>query len=163
MKTDQKMRHRGTEAQRRARKPSAASVSLCLCGRFILLLLAVTLISCSSQPPAMEAQSRDTKTGTVAHVVLCWLKAPGEENGRRKIIAASNTFKQIPGVLSVTAGPALPSTRPIVDSSFDVGVVILFKDRESLRAYDTHPIHKEAVEKVLRPLAGKIQVYDVEQ
>ena len=47
-------------------------------------------------------------------------------------------------------------------STFDVGIVITFTDEPSLRAYDQHPTHKQAVETVLRPLVAKLLVYDIE-
>ena len=55
----------------------------------------------------------------------------------------------------------MPSTRPVVDSSFDLAVLIAFEDEAALRAYDAHPTHKRAVEGVLRPLVGKFVIYDV--
>jgi hypothetical protein len=41
-------------------------------------------------------------------------------------------------------------------------LVILFKDRAALKAYETHPIHKQAVETVLRPTTSRILIYDIE-
>ena len=55
----------------------------------------------------------------------------------------------------------MKKTRPVVDSSFDVAVVVTFEDEAALRAYDAHPTHKQAVEEVLRPLVGKLVIYDV--
>jgi hypothetical protein len=112
---------------------------------------------------AHQAPAKDAKPqAAVTHVVLCWLKMPGDEAGRRRIIETTQTLKSIPGVVSVTAGRAMPSTRPVVDSSFDVGIVITFTDESALRAYDQHPTHKRAVETVLRPLVAKLLVYDIE-
>jgi hypothetical protein len=92
--------------------------------------------------------------------VLCWLKTPGDEAGRQKIIETSKRFESIPGVVSVTSGRVLPSTRPVVDSSYDVGILITFTDEAALRAYDGHPTHRKAVDEVLKPLVGKFVVYD---
>jgi hypothetical protein len=98
----------------------------------------------------------------VKHVVVCWLKTPGDEAARKQVIDESRAFLGvIPGLLDVAAGPALPSTRPAVDSSFDVAVVMTFKDEASLRAYDTHARHKQAVDRVLRPLVSRLVIYDV--
>jgi hypothetical protein len=60
----------------------------------------------------------------------------------------------------VSAGTTLPSTRPAVDSSFDVAVVMTFRDESALRAYDAHPSHKKAVDEVLRPLVARLVIYD---
>ena len=94
------------------------------------------------------------------HVVIVWLKDPASAEARQKVIVASYGFTAIPGVLSVSAGPSVPSPRAVVDSSYDVGVVITVQDRAALAAYLEHPTHKHAVQEVLGPLARQIVVYD---
>jgi hypothetical protein len=119
----------------------------------MICLIALLAVSCRcAQPPA-----------TVSHVVICWLKSPGDETARQRIIDETQTLKAIPGVVSVTAGRAVPSTRPVVDSSFDVGIVISFKDEAALRAYESNPIHLKARDEVLRPLASKFLIYDIKK
>jgi hypothetical protein len=120
-------------------------------------LLLLVSVSCQSNQTA-----KVTPPPQVEHVVLFWLKNPGDAAGRQRIIEATKTFTVIPGVLSVSVGPAVPSTRPVVDSTFDVGIVIRFKDRESMNAYEPHPIHTKAVTEILMPLARQVKVYDVE-
>ena len=63
-------------------------------------------------------------------------------------------------MVKVAAGRAIPSERPVVDDSFDVAIVMAFKDQAALRAYDNHPDHKKAVEETLKPLVGKMVIYD---
>jgi hypothetical protein len=99
--------------------------------------------------------------GRVNHIVVAWLKNPGNEADRQKLIDTSRKFLQIPGVINVSAGRAVPSTRPVVDSTFDVAVVIVFRDEAALRSYDVHPIHRQAVDEVLKPLVKKQIVYDL--
>ena len=124
--------------------------------RVTCLTLVLFAASCRSHqaPPPRE------RTAPVTHVVLFWLKTPGDEAARQRIIDASRTFKDIPGVVSVSAGRALPSTRPVVDSSFDVALTVTFTDEESMRAYEGHPIHVKAVQEVLRPVMAKVVVHD---
>jgi hypothetical protein len=120
-----------------------------LCLSLILLSL-----SCQSSPTAASS-------GHVDHVVLMWLKDPNDTSARQKIMDASESFRQIPGVLDVRHGRPVPSTRPIVDSSFDIGLVITFKDRASLDAYATHPIHAKAAKDLIQPNTKQIKVYDI--
>ena len=127
--------------------------------RAVCLTLLVFAVSCQQSHPS-HTPERAKPRAAVTHVVFVWLKTPGDAEARRKVIETSKTFKTIPGVVSVTSGTALPSTRPVVDSSYDVAVVMGFIDEAALRAYDQHPTHKKAVEEVLRPLAGKILIYD---
>ena len=124
--------------------------------RPIVATLLLTLVSCN-------ALRRDAlERGTVSHIVLCWLKTPGDEAARQRLIDESKAFRGvIPGLVDVTTGTALPSTRPAVDSSFDVAVVMTFRNEAALRAYDQHPRHKQAVDEVLRPLVARLVIYDV--
>ena len=123
--------------------------------RLSVVLLLVLAASCQSTQHA----GRDS--GPVKHVVLCWLKAPGDEAARQRVIEESKSFiGVVPGLIDVSAGTSLPSTRPVVDASFDVAVVMTFTDEASLLAYDAHPRHKKAVDEVLRPLVARLLIYD---
>jgi hypothetical protein len=103
---------------------------------------------------------RNNPKGSVTHVVICYLKQPGDSAARQKIIDASKQFRGIPGVLGVEAGKVLPSTRPIVVSDYDVGVVITFKDAQAMEDYGKHPMHQKALREVLGPLTSKVVAYD---
>src|SRR5262249_47453933 len=100
---------------------------------------------------------------SVTHVVVCWLKNPGDEQARQQLIDDSKSFTRIPGIVSVSAGRVMPSTRPSVDSSFDVAIVMKFKDEEALKNYAQHPIHLAAVERTLKPLVAKYVIYDYKE
>jgi hypothetical protein len=113
--------------------------------------------SCASMCPLVKASP-----GQVEHVVLVWLKDAGNESKRTELIASAKAFKeQIPGILSISAGTPLPSDRPVVDDSFDIGLVMRFKSKEALAAYEKHPVHVKAVKEALAPASRKLQVYDV--
>ena len=109
------------------------------------------------------SSSRDTasKPGRVQHIVLCWLKEPGNEESHTSLIEATFNLRSIPGVLRVHAGTPLASDRPIVDDSFDVGIIIVLENREALQPYLDHPAHTEAVREILAPLTERILIYDV--
>lgn len=104
------------------------------------------------------AVSRSQK---VQHVVLCWMKDPGDTATRDEIIRVSKTFKRIPGVLGVDTGTALPSGRAIVDDSFDIGIIVTCCDQAALQRYLDHPTHREAADSLIKPAARKILVYDI--
>ena len=98
--------------------------------------------------------------GTVSHVVVCYLKQPGDAAARRKIIDASKDFRSIPGVLDVEVGNVLPSTRSIVVNDYDVALVITYRDVAAMNQYVNHPLHQKALREVLQPLTSKVVVYD---
>jgi hypothetical protein len=91
--------------------------------------------------------------------VIFWLKEPGDPDGRWQVIDASATFRSVPGVLSVEAGEKLASPRRNVDATYDVAVVMWFRDRPSLERYQTHPAHLEMLTRV-GPLIDRTIAYD---
>ncbi len=121
-----------------------------------LLALATSLafVSCATiAPPASRC--------TVDHVVLIWLKRPGNAMDRQALIAISEDLRAIAGIQFLDAGTALGSDRPVVDDSFDIGFTMRFDSIQALRAYETNPLHVKKVTEVLRPLSRKILVYDI--
>ena len=126
--------------------------------RFVALLSLLVLSGCISieigTPPEQNV---------IHHVVLCWLKEPGNLEHRQQIVKATESFRQIPGVLAARAGQVVPSDRSIVDDSFDVGILILVPDGKRLTEYLEHPIHQKAKQDILLPLVDKIVVYDFQE
>lgn len=116
--------------------------------------LSAVICSCASiAPPAPK--------GSVDHVVLVWLKRPGHGGDREALMAAGRELRSIPGIHFLDQGTALPSERPTVDDSFDVGYVMRFDSPAALEQYAKHPLHQQKVNEVLKPLSRKILVYDI--
>ena len=124
-------------------------------GPWLLLLFALLLQACT---PAHREEA--PPPNRVNHIVLCWLKEPGNQEQRQQIIEVSKSFSQLPGVLDVRAGQVIPSDRGIVDDSFDVAIYLTYATVEDMNAYITHPDHQNAVRETFRPLVKKILVYD---
>lgn len=118
----------------------------------LILLLALTLSACST---ALKLPDH-----TLEHVVVVWLKDPGNATHRQTIIDESEVLRTIPGVLSLKSGAVIPSERTIVDSSFDVALIVSFADAAAMQAYLGHPLHVQLVNETLKPLVAKIRVYD---
>ncbi len=115
----------------------------------ILPLLLFAHAQASETTPAPTGESGSSH---VAHVVFVWLKTPGDAVARQKVIETTRDLERlIPGLSVTAAGEPLPSERPVVDDSFDVGLVMVFDSPEHLAAYDAHPAHKKAVSEVLVP------------
>lgn len=121
--------------------------------RISAALIALLAFSCSHLPPAQQA-------GRVEHVVIVWLKDPGNAAQQAELIEAAYGLQSIPGIVHAYAGPALQSTRPEVDDSFDVALVFVFSDAAALEAYLTDPRHLKALSEVLAPRAARFLVYD---
>ncbi len=131
---------------------------------FLVLILSVTATAgCYVGLSVGAGRLGDTHKGKVEHVVLVWLKEPGNTVLIDKLIGVSAEFRDIPGVLSVSAGRPVHSNRPIVDATFDVGFVIEFESVDALQMYEKHPAHVRAVSESLAPHARRVLVYDIER
>lgn len=121
----------------------------------VMVALMGVLPSCKQVVYAPQYQK-----GTVSHVVLCYLKNKGSDADRQKILAATRSLREIRGVYDIEVGYVLPSSRPVVVSDYDVGIIVFFRDQASMEAYEKDPKHQQAVKEVLEPLTSKIVVYD---
>ena len=126
--------------------------------RFAVGLLAVSLLAGCAGIQGPSA------TGGIDHVVFVWLKNSGSAKDRNTLVETSRELAAaLPQIRSFRWGTAVPSDRSIVDDTFDLALVMNFADRAALDAYENHPDHKRAAKEVLRPLARKVVVYDIEQ
>ena len=95
--------------------------------------------------------------------MLCWLKDPGNIENQKRIVNATKSFRKIPGVLEARAGQVIPSDRSIVDDTYDVGILVIVADAESLTEYLQNPIHQQIKKDILVPLVREILVYDFQE
>ncbi len=123
--------------------------------RIWLLLFAVSA-ACSL--PVLTAEPGGD--AAVVHIVLVWLKEPGNPEHRQQIIDASREFETIPGVIDVSVGEVVLSDRPIVDDSFDVGLYLTFSSVDAMNIYLADDRHQQALREVFRPLSERYVVYD---
>jgi len=123
----------------------------------LIIMLGAYLSGCC---PVSRPCTKQCQTQVVNHIVLCWLKEPGNMEHRKIITDTARSFKKIPGVVDVTVGQPVPGSRKIVDDSFDVGLCMTFKSIEDLNSYIEHPVHKKASKEILFPVIKKAVVYD---
>ena len=119
------------------------------------LLVIFTLTSCSNTPQTVKP--------AIQHIVVVWLKEPGNEQHRLQLLKASQRLTEIPGILSVQGGKVIGSERSVVDSSFDIVLVMRIRNREVLNNYVQHPLHQQLLNEVFKPLIERYRVYDVEE
>lgn len=120
---------------------------------FLALAVTALISSCATiAPPAPK--------GSVDHVVMFWQKKPGDLQDRQKITDAMDRLRVIEGITFLDYGTAVASERPVVDDSFDIALLVRFKNVDALHAYESDARHTKEVKEVLLPLTKKIQVYD---
>jgi hypothetical protein len=118
----------------------------------------LTCIALSFAPTG--AQAIATRSGQVTHVMLFWLKRPGNVDDQNFLRRALRTLRRARGVNDMRVGRPLPVDRPSVEQSFDLGVVITFRDREALEKFERDQQRKQAIDAVLGPLVRRYTVYN---
>lgn len=125
----------------------------------ILITAAAFLLSACSTCPIGQ---KTTAKGKIEHIVLVWLKRPGNAADRATLLACARKFQaEIKLIEHLSTGTAVPSERPIVDDSFDIGFIMRFASKADMTTYEKHPVHVQTVKDTLLPLAKKVQVYDI--
>jgi hypothetical protein len=80
------------------------------------------------------------------HVVFFWCKEGTAESVKQEMIRfAHERMPKIPSIKNVWAGKAVASPRDVVDSSYDVGLCVVFADKAGHDAYQPHEIHQKFV------------------
>ncbi len=98
----------------------------------------------------------------LAHLVLVWMKEPGNAAHRAQLVSASKRLEAIDGVIRVKAGQSIASDRPVVDDSFDIGLYVELESPQALRAYATDPLHLAILKNDIAPVTERYIVYDFE-
>jgi Stress responsive A/B Barrel Domain len=129
--------------------------SLFLRMRVALFLTCIAL----SLAPA-DAQAVANRSGQVTRVMLFWLKRPGNVDDQNYLLRALRTLRRARGVNEVRFGRPLPVDRPSVEQSFDLGVVMTFRDREALEKFERDQQRKQAIDAMLGPLVRQYTVYN---
>jgi hypothetical protein len=127
----------------------------------LFVVAALLLTSCATNNRSTCPFAKH-KAGGIEHIVLAWLKHPGNKEEQSKLVAAAKSLKaDIKEVKSLAVGRALPSDRDVVDDSFDIALVMHFDSPEALASYEKNPVHVKAVTDTLKPLTAKILVHDI--
>ena len=120
-----------------------------------LMLIAVCLLTaCAGWPFRRGADTR------IHHIVVCWLKDPGDSAARARLLAAGDELRTIPGVSDLAVGTPLNSERPGTDAGYDVIFTMTFANNATYTAYLGHPTHQRLVHEVLEPYADHFIIYD---
>ena len=119
-------------------------------GSFICLLPACSSLEGSRSGTAVE------------HIVFVWLKRPGNEGDRERLVAEAHRLDaEIRELRGVRSGVPVPSSRPMVDDTFDVAFLMRFDSTADLAAYEKNARHAAAVRNLLQPLSRRVVIYDV--
>lgn len=95
------------------------------------------------------------------HSVYFWLPRDITSSDRETFDKGVAALCSIPGVRHGWAGPPASTNRPVIDRTYDCGLVLVFDDKRSHDAYQEHPVH-DAFRKDCERFFNKVAIYDME-
>lgn len=98
--------------------------------------------------------------GEVSHIVVLWLKHPGNVEEENALIRATHSFKRIHGVRRIEVGRSITIHRPEIEQAFDLCAIITFKDEAALTKFENDKRHAQAVELFLKPFVRRYVIYN---
>lgn len=110
----------------------------------------------------LTASGADAKKKEVfVHHVYFWLKNPGSEADKNKLIEGLQTLVKISTVRMAHIGTPASTSRGVIERSYSVSWLLFFDNLEDEEVYQKHPDHLKFVENYSH-LWEKVIVYDSE-
>ncbi len=94
------------------------------------------------------------------HVVLVWLKHPDRPDDRAQLVRTARSLRMVRGVVRVETSNNVADLPAGADRSFDLAIVITFRDRAALDRFGKDARHRAAVGRYLRPLVRRQEIYN---
>jgi hypothetical protein len=93
------------------------------------------------------------------HHVFFWLKNKASDTDRQDLLKGLQTLAAIQPKISIHIGVPATTNRPVIDTSYDFSLLLIFKDLEEQESYQIHPIHQAFVKNCAH-LWEKVVIYD---
>lgn len=97
----------------------------------------------------------------LVHSVFFWLKPNIPAEKVKAFREGLESLRAIETAHALYVGTAVPSDRPVVDSSYSFGLTVIFNNAVGLETYQVHPLHKEFLQK-FSSFWDKVLVYDAQ-
>ena len=98
-------------------------------------------------------------TGIFIHHVYFWLAEPDNAHHKRLLIEGLRKLSKVSTILRYSIGEPANTSREVIDSSYSVSWILIFKDAADQDSYQVDPIHLRFVEEC-KHLWKKVTVYD---
>lgn len=106
-----------------------------------------------------QCASAQTEEKVFVHHVYFWLKNQGSAEDKAKLIEGLRKLSKVKTIKEFHIGQPADTNRDVIDSSYDVSWLLMFKDKASQDSYQEDPIHLKFVEESSH-LWDKVIVYD---
>jgi hypothetical protein len=93
------------------------------------------------------------------HHVYFWLKEPQSKEAREKLVQGLEKLSKVKTIQMFHIGMPADTNREVIDRSYQVSWLCLFKNKEDQDSYQVDPIHLKFVEEC-SALWTKVVVYD---
>ena len=93
------------------------------------------------------------------HHVYFWLKSPSNEEDKKNLIEGLNILSGASVINGFHIGVPAATNREVIDSSYNVSWLLIFKNKEDQDIYQTHPMHLQFIANCAH-LWEKVLVYD---
>lgn len=107
------------------------------------------------------ASATPPQRGFIHHVYF-WLKDPKNERDRQKLIDGLKKLSEVPTIQEWHIGKPAATNREVIDNSYTISWMLVFKGKADQDSYQTDPIHLKFVE-TCSSLWTKVLVYDSEE
>ncbi len=132
------------------------AASLALAGMLALAALAAVYLS----PPTPMARAADPKNEMMlVHNVFFTVRDRSPEYAAQLVAACDKWLTDHPGTLFYAAGTLSDLDREVNDRDFDVGLHLVFENRQAHDAYQVSERHQQFIEQN-RHLWTKVRVFD---
>jgi hypothetical protein len=109
----------------------------------------------------LQTKAAAARSGQVTRVMLFWLKRPGNVDDQNFLLRGLRTLRRVRGVNDVRVGRSFKMDRAGAEQSFDLGAIVIFRDREALNKFERDPRRGAAIDAMLQPLVRRYIVYNL--
>lgn len=114
-----------------------------------------------SADAALPKSAAATAKDIFVHHVYFWLKRPGNEADRAKLVEGLEKLSKVKTIKMAHIGFPADTNRPVIERSYAVSWLCFFKNGVDQASYQVDPIHLKFVEDYSH-LWEKVIVYDSE-
>lgn len=108
--------------------------------------------------PTAAVKQKELKRRFIHHVYF-WLKNKGNASDKAKLIEGLRKLSAVKTIQQFNIGMPADTNRDVIDSSYSISWMLLFKNGKDQASYQTDPIHLKFVEECSH-LWTKVIVYD---
>ncbi|RYU96698.1 Dabb family protein [Emticicia agri] len=120
--------------------------------------LQTTALASVAAAPVFASDNNKAKELFVHHVYF-YLKNPGNEADRAKLIEGLEVLSKVPEIRMVHIGTPASTNRSVIERGYAVSWLLFFDNLEQEEIYQKHPIHLKFIEDYSH-LWEKVIVYD---